>query len=418
MKILKAYKYRIYPNKEQQQFLEKNFGAVRFLWNKLTHAFNSYSKEGPNLVLQEKTLKDRPEYSWLNEVMSVALQQKRMDFDEAKKQYFSKTRKSKLGRMKFKKKGASRDQFRIPGTTATKVNSFDDVKSGWIKLPKMEPMQIVAHRAFSGSVKNITVSKTSNQYFVSILVEEDIDLKPMAAREVGIDLGLNALIITSDGYKFQRVSRQLEKTNQLLKKAQRKLARKVKGSSSYEKARIVVTKLYARITRIRNDYYHSISSWLVSNYDAIYLENLNVSGMLKNRKMARAIQEAAWSTLVGMIKYKSNWYGKTVHQVNRFFPSSKTCSDCGHKEEKMPLDIREWTCPSCGAEHDRDVNAAINIKNQGQIDCYEQKIPDGIAGLVLIPVRLEKFITKIERSIAKVIVDEGMDEDTRSSAQY
>lgn len=423
MKILKAYKYRIYPNKEQQQFLEKNFGAVRFIWNKLTHAFNSYSKEGPNLVITEKTLKDSTDYSWLNECLSVALQQKRMDFDEAKKQYFSKTRKTKTGRMKFKKKGSSRDSFRIPGSTATKVNTFADIRDGSIKLPKMEPMKIIQHKAFNGEVKNITVSKTSNQYFVSILVEEDIDLKPMAGKEIGIDLGLTDLIITSAGHKFQRVSTQLEKTNQLLKKAQRKLSRKTNGSNSYSRQRLMVQKLYARITRIRNDYYHNIQSWLVENYDSIYLEDLNVNGMLKNRKMSRAIQEAAWSTLVGMIKYKANWYGKTVHQINRFFPSSKTCSSCGHKVEKMPLDIREWTCPSCGEDHDRDINAAINIRNQGQVDCYEEILPDGISGLVEIPARLVKYIAKIERSSPSGLVDVGTDEDTRSQhanalAQY
>lgn len=316
MKILKAHKYRIYPNLEQQQFLEKNFGAVRFIWNKLTHTFNSYSKEGPNLTVTEKTLKDNPEYFWLNECLSVALQQKRMDFDEAKKQYFQKTRKSKIGRMKYKKKGSSRESFRIPSQALVKVNSFSDIKEGFIKLPKMAPMKIVSHREFDGEVRNITVSKASNQYFVSILVEEDIDLKPMAGREIGIDLGLTDLIITSAGHKFQRVSRQIEKTNRLLKKAQRKLSRKTKGSNSYSRQRTMVQKLYARITRIRNDYYHNIQSWLVKNYDSIYLEDLNVSGMLKNRKMSRAIQEAAWSTLVRMITYKANWCGKTVHQID------------------------------------------------------------------------------------------------------
>lgn len=268
--------------------------------------------------MNEKILKDMPEYSWLNETMSVALQQKRMDFDETKKQFFNKNRAVKIGRMKFKSKG-NRDSFRIPGSTATQVNSFKDIESGFIKLPKMSPMKIVAHRSFDGIIKNLTVSKVSNQYYISILVEVDIGLKPMSGKEVGIDLGLNDLIITNEGHKFQRVSKQLEKTNQLLKKAQRKLARAKKDSNNRDKLRLRVQKLYLKITRIRNDYYHNISSWLVSNYDAIYLENLNVNGMLKNRRMARAIQEAAWTTLVNMIKYKCNFYGKTVHQINRFF---------------------------------------------------------------------------------------------------
>ena len=160
--------------------------------------------------------------------------------------------------MKYKKKGSSRESFRIPSQALVKVNSFSDIKEGFIKLPKMAPMKIVSHREFDGEIRNITVSKTSNQYFVSILVEEDIDLKPMTGKEIGIDLGLTDLIITSAGHKFQRVSRQIEKTNRLLKKAQRKLSRKTNGSNSYSRQSLMVQKLYARITRIRNDYYHNI----------------------------------------------------------------------------------------------------------------------------------------------------------------
>ena len=199
----------------------------------------------------------------------------------------------------------------------------------------------------------------------------------------------------------------------------KKLAKKEKGSKSYERARIRVARLYARITRIRNDYYHNISTWLVSNYDAIYVENLNVNGMLKNHRMARAIQEAAWSTLVSMISYKSIWYGKTFHQIDRWYPSSKTCSCCGHKVDKLPLDIREWTCPNCGTHHDRDINAAINIKNQGQLDCYDQLLSDGTADMGYnIPMRLGKYASKTERSKTPVLVGIGTDEDTRSLVVY
>jgi putative transposase len=205
----------------------------------------------------------------------------------------------------------------------------------------------------------------------------------------------------------------------LLKKAQKKLAKKEKGSKSREKARIRVAKLYARITRIRNDYYHNISKWLVENHDAVYLEDLNVNGMLKNRRMARAIQEAAWSTLVAMIIYKANHAGRTVHKIDRWYPSSKTCNCCGHKMKKLPLDIREWDCPNCGTHHDRDINAAINIKNQGQLDCYQQLLSDGTADMGYnIPMRLEKYTVKTERPMAKAVVGVGTDEDARSLVEY
>ena len=275
-------------------------------------------------------------------------------------------------------------------------------------MPKLErPIKIVVHREFSGRPVSFTISKTpSNEYCVSILVEEDVETRPVVHREVGIDLGLTDLIITSSGIKFNRVKKQLEKANRLLKKAQKKLAKKQNGSKSREKARIRVAKLYARITRIRNDYYHNISKWLVENHDVVYLEDLNVNGMLRNRRMARAIQEGAWSTLVAMIIYKANHAGRTVHKIDRWYPSSRTCNCCGHKVDKLSLDIREWDCPNCGTHHDRDINAAINIKKQGQLDCYDQILSDGIADRELqIPMRLEKYASKTERSKTPVLVD-------------
>ena len=421
--IYKSYKFRLYPDADQAHALAVWFGCVRFVKNKLISNFNSWSSEGPNRPMTEKILKDDPELAWLKEVPAVILQQARMDVDETKKQYFSKTRKTKIGRPKYKKR-SGHQSMRFPAST-TAIKSFEAIKDGFIKLPKMDtPIDIVVHQEFTGRPVNLTVSRTpSMEYYVSILVEEEVVLKPASHREVGIDLGLTDLIITSDGIKFQRVKHQLEKTNQLLKKAQKKLAKKEKGSKSYERARIRVARLYARITRIRNDYYHNISTWLVSNYDAIYVENLNVNGMLKNHRMARVIQEAAWSTLVGMIKYKSDWYGKTFHQIDRWYPSSKTCSCCGHKVDKLPLDIREWACPNCGTHHDRDINAAINIKNQGQLDCYEQPLDqfwsDGTADWgSWIPMRLEKYASKTERPGTLVPVGIGTDEDTRSLVVY
>ena len=419
MQVYKSYKYRLYPTLEQIQYLSMCFGHVRLVWNKLVKNFNSWSATGPNRPMSEKTLKDDPQYSFLKDVPAVILQQKANDFDEAKRQHFSKTRKKKLGRPKFKKRG-SHESIRFPAST-TAIKSFGAIKDGFIKLPKLErPIKIVVHREFSGRPVSFTISKTpSNEYYVSILVEEDVETQPVVHREVGIDLGLTDLIITSSGIKFNRVKKQLEKANRLLKKTQKKLAKKQNGSKSREKARIGVAKLYARITRIRNDYYHNISKWLIENHDAIYLEDLNVNGMLKNRRMARAIQEAAWSTLVAMIIYKANWAGRTVHKIDRWYPSSKTCNCCGHKVDKLPLDIREWTCPNCGTHHDRDINAAINIRKHGQLDCYDQLLSDGTADMGYnIPMRLEKYTVKTERPGAKALVGVGTDEDTRSLVEY
>ncbi len=201
--VLRAYKYRAYPTKEQVEFLSQNFGCVRLLWNKLVSAFHSWSPTGPNPVVSEKSLKDNPEFAFMNDVISYALQQKRMDFDETKKQYFSKKRKVKLGKMKFKSKSSNRDSFRIPGQ-ALGFSACVDFDLGTIKLPKMSPLKLVIDRRFQGTLKSVTVSRNpAGQYFVSVLVEEEIELKRNTGRSIGIDLGLTHLAILSNGIKFE-----------------------------------------------------------------------------------------------------------------------------------------------------------------------------------------------------------------------
>lgn len=366
MVALKAFKYRLYPTKEQASFLDRNFGAVRFLWNQFVSSFNSYDK-GPTIPDNEKVIKDRN--LWMTDCISYALQQKRMDWMEYKKQFFSKKRKSKLGRPSYKKKGVSNDSFRIPGQSLG-FNKCIDFKAGTIKLPKMSPMKLVIDREFSCNLKSVTVSKNKcNQYFVSVLVEEELELKQNTGRSIGIDIGLKDLCIMSNGMKIAN-PKWFRETQSKLRKTQKAFSRKIKGSNRREKYRLKIAKLYQKVTNQRRFVYHNLSSWLVSNYDMIIMEDLNVKGMIKNRKLAKSIQDASWSTLVSMISYKSNWYGKTFHQIDRWYPSSKTCSSCGHKRNQMDLSVREWSCPSCGTNHDRDLNAAVNILYKGLDDLY------------------------------------------------
>ena len=366
--VLKAFKYRIYPTKEQASFLDRNFGAVRYVWNQFVASFN-HNFVGPNLPQDEKILKDLPGKEFLTEVISYGLQQKRMDFIEFKKQFFSKKRKTKLGRPKFKKKGVSNDSFRIPGQ-CLKFNECIDFKTSRIKLPKMTLIKMVIDIPFTGQLKSVTVSKNkANQYFVSILVEEELELKQNTGRSIGIDLGLKDLAIMSNGIKISN-PRWFRKTQMKLAKTQRAFSKKTKGSSRYKKMKLKVAKLYLKVTNQRKFVYHNLSSWLVSNHDTIIMESLKVKNMIKNRKLSKSIQDASWSTLITMIAYKSKWYGKTFHQIDTWFPSSKTCSCCGHKLESMDLSIRTWTCPSCGTNHDRDLNAAVNILNKGLDDLY------------------------------------------------
>lgn len=361
--IKRAYKYRIYPTKQQAAYLNEVFGSVRFVWNQLVANFNSWTPDGPNRPMNEKILKDMPEYSWLSESISYALQQKRIDFDEAKKQFFNKNRKKKLGRMKFKKKGVSRDSFRIPVASLGGMKAFN-LEKGIVKLIKMTPIKMVVDRKFTGTPKSVTVSKNKcNQYFVSILVEEEPESKQNTGRSVGIDLGLNHLATLSNGVQIEN-PRWFRKSQAKLKRAQQHLSRKVKGSNRYNAQKLKVARIHNKIANQRNYVLHNISSWLVNNFDTIIVEDLNVAGMKKSN-LAKSVSDASFSTLASMIDYKSKWYGRTFYKISRWYPSSKTCNCCGHKMDTMTLDIREWDCPNCGSHHDRDLNAAKNILDEG-----------------------------------------------------
>jgi putative transposase len=354
---LKAYKYRIYPTKEQEVLLAKTFGCCRFVWNKLVEHFNSRSKE----KLSEKTLKDIPEYSFLNEVSASVLQQKQRDFLETKKQFFNKNRKTKIGCPKFKKK-PNKQSFRLLNTRYTFKQEESKIKFekiGWVRI-------IVDKKIKDTSVlKNATVSVTpSGRYYVSILVDEKPNPIPSSGKVVGIDLGLKDLFILSNGQVINN-PKWFRENQSKLKKAQRHLSRKVKGSNRYNKQRIKVAKIHEYITNCRKYFLHNISTALVNTFDLIVLEDLNVSGMIRNKRLSKSISDASWSTFVFMLEYKCNWYGKMLLKIDRFYPSSKTCSSCGHKEDQMSLNIREWTCPSCGSKHDRDLNASINILKEG-----------------------------------------------------
>ncbi len=360
--FIKSYKYRIYPNKNQVNFLNENFGAARFIWNQLIANFNNYGTDLYIKNLSETQLKENNH--WLKDRISYILQQKRMDFIETTKQFFNKTRKKKLGRPKFKKKGVCVDSFRIPGQAIDYVAGFDFEKST-LKIPKLkQPLKLKIDRTFSGQIKSITISKNNlDQYFVSVCVEEEIKSKVKTGKDIGLDLGLLDLVILSDGTRFQN-PKYFRETQTKLKKAQQHFSRKTKDSSRYNKQKLKVAKIHKKITNQRNWYYHQISNYLVSKFDSIFVEDLNVAGMMKNRKLSKSIQEVSWSSLVNMISYKCAWYGKELLKIGRFFPSSKLCSSCGTKNEQLDLGIREWTCV-CGCIHDRDVNAAKNILQEG-----------------------------------------------------
>jgi putative transposase len=290
-----------------------------------------------------------------------------MDFDETKSQYFNKGRKKKLGRMRFKKKGLARDSFRIPVASMGGQKSID-LDNGRIKLPKMTPIKVVIDRKFMGTAKSVTVSKNKiGQFFVSVLVEEDVKVKTSVGRSIGIDLGLSCLATLSNGVQVKN-PRLFRKSQAKLRKEQKHLSRKKKGSNRYEKQRRKVARVHLKIKNQRSWAIHNLTTAIVNAFDTIMVEDLNVAGMKK--LFGKSISDAAFGEILSQLEYKSSWYGRVFHKIDRWYPSSKTCNCCGHKMDTMTLDIREWTCTNCGTHHDRDLNAAKNILDEGLRDLY------------------------------------------------
>lgn len=373
--ILKAYKCRIYPDQKQTECLNQTFGCVRVIWNQLVQNFNAYGTEEFKEKFSEKEIKSNPDLFFLKDVSAASLQQKRMDFNETKSQFFNPKRKVKLGRMKFKKK-QGKQSYRLPN------QKFKlDQDASLIQLEKIGKVKIVLDRKINGDLRSVTVSKTpTNKYYVSILVKTNANLLPTQGRMVGIDVGLKDLFITSDGDVVNN-PRWFRENQSKLAKAQRHLSRKKKGSNRYEKQRLKVAKCHEGIANQRSYFIHNMTASLVRNYDVIVTEDLNIAGMKKSN-LGKSISDASWSEFIRQLEYKSSWYGRTFIKIDRFYPSSQICSSCGHKDGKKELHVREWKCYNCGAEHDRDLNAAINILVKGYSDLTSLSINDSSAELV------------------------------------
>ena len=295
---------------------------------------------------------------WLREVDKFALTNSIYDMDNAYKKFF----KEHAGYPKFKSKHNSRQSYT---TNFTNGNIAVDFNSHTIKLPKLGKIKAKLHRTFDGIIKNATVScSPSGKYFVSICVNSVISEFHPAPGIVGLDLGIKDLCTCSDGTKFNSLD--LTKLQSRLKRQQRSLSKKTKGSSNYKKQKVRLARLHEKITNTRKDSLHKLSRSLVDENQVIVTESLNVKGMLNNHRLARSISDASWYELTRQIEYKSRWYGRKYIKIDTFYASSQTCSNCGHKEPKVKnLAVRTWTCPKCCTIHDRDVNAAINILKEG-----------------------------------------------------
>jgi putative transposase len=366
--MLKAYKYRLYPTELQKINIEKHIGCSRFIYNYLLALHQSEHKQSDakwnryvyqNLIPQ---LKKTEEYSWLKEVNSQSLQYPVLNLDTAFKNMFKKRAKFP----KFKKKGKSKASFHVPQSVSV---FFDE---GLVFIPKFkEGIECVFHRRFDGEIRNATVSRTkTNKYFISILVKTEDDLvynlpEPSKDNSIGIDLGIKDFAILSDGTKISNP--EIKKYNRKIEHFHKKLSKKRKGSRNRNKAKIKLALVYEKVDNIKTDFLHKLSHDIVNknHVDYIFMEDLNVSGMLKNHKLARSIASASWYKFYTFLNYKAEWAGKKVLKIGRFEPSSKLCSVCGYKNKELTLKDRVWICPECGTEHDRDINAAVNIKNIG-----------------------------------------------------
>jgi len=371
--VIKGYKYRIYPTKEQEILINKTFGCCRFVFNYfLAKKIELYKTEQKSLSKIDcnnhcnQVLKKQEEYFWLKEVDKFALTNSIYNLDKAYQNFFRRVKqgREKAGFPKFKSKKNNRQSYI---TNSSKNNIKVDFINNKIQLPKLKWIKCKLHRQFKGKIKLAIISKVpSGKYYVSFCVESEHEELLQNNNTIGMDLGIKDLLITSDGEVInnEKLTYKYEKK---LAKLQRRLNKKQKGSKNRNKQRIKVARLHEKISNIRKNNLHKISSQIVKENQFIFSEDLNVKSIVRNNSiLSKSIYDVSWYELTRQLQYKADWNSRIYHKIDRYFASSQLCNVCGYQNKEIKdLNIREWKCPNCGELHNRDINAAINILNQG-----------------------------------------------------
>ncbi|MFA5528416.1 MAG: RNA-guided endonuclease TnpB family protein [Peptostreptococcales bacterium] len=366
--MLKAVKIRLYPNIEQSNYINNLLGCSRFVYNNiLNYRINEYKTNNKSVSFGEqgkKLVQLKSEFEWLRDVHSKVLQQSIIDLNKAYNSFF----KNGCGFPKFKSKHNNKQSCRFPsdavsGVKGNRINIIKKLSDIHYKCSRRDEIFL---NKYQKSIKSATLTKTrSGKYYLSILIESNINKTlPLTNNIIGIDLGIKDFAITSEGETFDNIK--IKRNNKKkISKLHKQLSRKKRGSNNRNKCRIKLAKYYEKLNNIKEHYLHKISNHLLNENQVIVMEDLSVSNMIKNHKLAKSLQELSLFRFKQILRYKSNWYSRELVEIDKWFPSSKLCNKCNYKNTELTLKDRTWICPDCGESHDRDINAAINIRNEG-----------------------------------------------------